>query len=91
VENPNLYDVNTYTTDGSVTGSGALPIPNSTTCVFGLNIKKWSEEQIWSPEITYAPQRIVVYNEGYFVSTQRTPVGTLPTDANYWAVCTITD
>lgn len=91
VENLSLYNVNSYLTDGTVTGSGALPIPNATTCVFDLNIKRWSEEQIWSPTISYAPQRIVVYNEGYFVSTQRTIEGTLPTDTNYWATVTVLD
>jgi hypothetical protein len=87
--NLDLYNVNTYTVDGQITGSGSLPIPNNEICVFDLQIHAWSEQVPWSPTQNYgAAGRVHTYENGYYVTTQPSPPGTLPTNSAYWAPVT---
>jgi len=87
--NTDLYNVNSYIVDGQVTGSGALPISNNEICVFDLKISAWSQQVPWSPAQNYgAAGRVHTYENGYYVTTQPSPPGTLPTNTAYWAPVT---
>ena len=87
--NTDLYNINSYTVDGQVTGSGALSIPNNEICVFDLQIHPWTQQVPWSSTQNYgAAGRVHTYENGYYVTTQPSPPGTLPTNTSYWAPVT---
>lgn len=93
-ENTSIYDVNTFITDGEVTGVGLLPIPDGTTVQFNLDMPNYSQSSIWSDQFAYLAGlvRLDVQGGTYFATLQQLPTAGIPvTDTDYWAPVTLQD
>ena len=87
--NTDLYDVNTYTVDGVVTGVGSLPIPNNEICAFDLRSRDYTSAVEWNNTTEFVQQDIVIDGGTYYFCILRAPVGTPTSNTTYWAPCVL--